>query len=411
MNESELAVEGIAEDENQPDSSIDSNLPEFRLFDDGSYFGLERSSARKWFGRFPLVQQIVMVVSITWVPMAVLAAIQGVAVGPTQPLSFLEDAGIYGRFFVALPLLLLTPSKFRFKFQQIMQHFLTSGLLKKEDQDRFTAILASNLRLRFSRWADWVCLAIVYGMSAAQVLLPGFAQGVSATWRAVGPAEQRTLSWATWYFLAVAQPVYVFVVLHFLYRVGLWWRTLWMISRLDLQLRGAHPDGGGGLMFVSLSLRPCRLPAFALATSVAGRFANLVLATGVSVMSYKFAIGIIAAIITALFTGPLFFFFDQLKKTRFRAWLGYGRAEMEQLRQFEQKWIGRTGQANMLEVQDFSAVIDLNSTVEKAQQMARLPFRRSQVLGLFVAPLLPFLPVLALQIPIKDLLMMLKQLL
>ena len=57
-------------------------------------------------------------------------------------------------------------------------------------------------------------------------------------------------------------------------------------------------------MFLGLSLRPCRLPAFALATSLAGGVANVVLATGVSVVSFKYFTGVIAAVITALFAGP-----------------------------------------------------------------------------------------------------------
>lgn len=400
----------ILADENKPDSGTKANAP-FCLFEEGSFFGLERSAAWKWRDRLTLWQRIILVVSVTWIPLAVLAAIQGVAVGPTQARSFLEDAGIYARFFVALPMLLVAPVKLGPRFQQLMRHFLSSGLVNETDRDRFLAILTSTMRLRYSRLADWVCLAIAYSWSAAHLFLPALAPAISATWRAVGPEQQRNLSLAACYFAAVSQPVYGFVVLHFLYRVMLWWRSLWMISRLNLQLRGAHPDGGGGLMFLGLSLRPCRLPAFALAASLAGGLANLILATGVSVVRFKYLIGIIAAVITALFVGPLCFFADQLRKTRFRAWLGYDTTVQEQLRQFEQKWVGQSAQANMLEVQDFSAVIDLNSTVNTVHQMAWLPFHRNQLLEVIVAALLPFLPVLALQIPIKDLLAMLKQLL
>jgi hypothetical protein len=267
------------------------------------------------------------------------------------------------------------------------------------------------MRLRYSRVADWVCLAIAYVWSAPHVFLPSLAPAVSATWRAVGPAQERSLSLAAWYLVAVSQPIYGFVVLHFLYRIALWWRTLWMISRLDLQLRGAHPDGGGGLMFLGLCLRTCTFAAFALAASSAGAIANLVLATGVSVVSFKYVIGIIAAMVTVLFAGPLFFFYEKLKRAKFRASLSHDRAALEQLRQFEQKWIGQSGGAGMLEVTDFSAVIDLSSTVSTVHQMARLPFRRTQLLEVMVAALLPFLPVLALQIPIKDLLALFKMLL
>jgi hypothetical protein len=401
----------IVADENEQGSSTSSNTPDFLLFDEGSFFGLEKSAVRRWFDRFSLSQQVMIAVSVTWVPLAVLAAIQGVAVGPTQPRSLLEDAGMYARFFVALPILLATPSKCRRVFQQLMRHFLSSGLAKESDRERFLAILTSTLRLRYSRVADGVCLTLAYGWSAAFVLLPALAPAIFATWRAVGPVGQRSLSLAAWYFAAVSQPVFGYVVLHFLYRVGLWWRTLWMISRLDLQLRGSHPDGGAGLMFLGLSVGPLRWPAFALAASLAGGLANVVLATGVSVVSFKYVIGVIAAIISVLLVGPLCFFHDQLKRTRLRAWLGYDRSAQEQLRQFEQKWVEDSRQADMLDVPDFSAVIDLNATVDKVHQMTRLPFHRNQFLGLIAAALLPFLPVLALQIPIKDLLAMFRQLL
>ena len=222
-----------------------------------------------------------------------------------------------------------------------------------------------------------------------------------ATWRTLGSAGHGSLSWAEWYFAGVSQPIYVFIVMHFLYRVCLWWRALWMISRLDLQLRGAHSDEAGGLMFLGYSLPPCRLPAFALAAGLAGGLANLVLATGVSVLNFKYVIIAMSLLITGLFAGPLVFFNPQLRRAKFRASLSHDRTLLEQLRQFEQKWIGQSRDTNLLEVPDFSAVIDLSSTVDTVHEMSRFPIRGHALVELIVATLLPFLPVLALQIPIK----------
>lgn len=164
-------------------------------------------------------------------------------------------------------------------------------------------------------------------------------------------------------------------------------------------------------MFLGLSIGPLRWPAFALGSSQAGTLANMILATGVSVFSFKYAIGFMAVLVTLLLAGPLCFFQPQLKKTRIRAWLGYDRVAQEQLRQFEQKWIEHSRHDDMLGLQDFSAVIDLDSTVDKVHQMRRLPFTRNQLTELIVAALLPFLPVALLQIPIADLLALFKQIL
>jgi hypothetical protein len=385
--------------------------PDFPLFDEGSFFGLEKSAPRRWFERLTLRQRILMLVSVTWIPMAMLATMQGVGVGPTQPRSFLEDVGIYTRFFFALPMLLVTPSLLRERFERIVQHFMNSGLLKESDQERFLAIISSTVRLRYSRLADWICVAIAFMWSAAFILVPQFASVISSTWRSFGSPGHVRLSSAEWYFALVSEPIYVFVVTHFLYRVCLWWRTLWMISRLELQLRGAHPDGAGGLMFLSHSLPECRFPVFGLAAGLAGGFANVVLATGVSVLNFKYVILAIAVLLTATFAGPLCFFNEQLRRTRFLASLSHDRTELEQLRQFEQKWVGKPTETNLLEAPDFSAVIDLNSTVNVVHQMARFPISGSDLVELIVAALLPFLPVVALQIPVEELLHTFKELL
>ena len=411
MSESASTDEVVEANEIRSAQGSSSGPPIFLLFEEGSFFGLEKSAVRKWFDRFPLWQQIVMLVSVTWLPLAILASFQHVALGPTQPRSFLKDFGMYARFLVALPIFLVTPTKCRQTFQQIAQHFWSSGLVREADRERFLAILTSTMRLRYVWIADWAWLALAYAWASVFIFHPAVASVISATWRTVGSGGQSRLSWAEWYFAAVSQPILGFVVLHFLYRLGLWWRTLWKISRLDLQLKGSHPDGGGGLMFLGLSLSPCRWPAFALAASPAGGLANVVLATGVSVLSFKYAIAFTAVAIVVIFAGPLCFFHDQLRSTRMWAWLSYDRVAQRQVEQFEQKWIEDSKQSDLLTQSDFSAVIDFNSTVDKVHQMTRWPVNRRQLLALTGAALLPFVPVAMLEFSIKDVLVLLGPLL
>jgi hypothetical protein len=396
-------TEEIAMDNNKPDSRADSNAPDFLIFDGGSFFGLEKTLKRVWFDRFSLLQRIILTVCVAWVPLVILAAIQGVAIGRTQPESLLEDAGMYARFLVALPLLLQVPYRCRYNFQRIMQHFLKSGLIRDADRERFLNILSSTLRHRNTLLLDWFFLVVAYGYSAYCVVVLVFAPDFPSSWRALGYEERRRLTLAGWWFVAVSQPLFTYVVVRFLYRVGLWWTALWQISNLDMQIEGSHPDGCGGLMFLGHSLRPLEWPAAGLAASLAGALATLILSAGQPVLNYKYSIGFIAAVITALFVGPLCFFYKPLKKARFNAWLRHSVTVQEQVRQFERKWVDSDSRpADMLTVQDFSAVIDLNSTVGEVYRMTRLPFQRNQLVELIVVALLPFAAVAALQIPIKD---------
>jgi hypothetical protein len=129
------------------------------------------------------------------------------------------------------------------------------------------------------------------------------------------------------------------------------------------------------------------------------------------VLTFKYAIAFIAVTIMVLFAGPLWFFHDQLRSTRMRAWLSYDRVAQRQVGQFEQKWIEDSKESDLLTQPDFSAVIDFNSTVDKVHQMTRWPAQRRQLLVLVAAALLPFLPVAMLEFSIKDLLTLLGPLL
>ncbi len=227
------------------------------------------------------------------------------------------------------------------------------------------------------------------------------------SWRVVGTAGHHSLSLAGWWLAAVCEPLYEIAMLQLLYRLALWWRFLWKTSRLDLQLNAAHPDGAGGLAFLGEVLPAFRLPVFAIAASSAGALGNLILWKGASFSNFQYAIGAFAVAMVALIAGPLVFFMGQLGDAKQRAMFICGALAGRQLRAFEEKWLGASPPApgEMLQTPDFSAVGDFNLTVTAIQKMNTLPFWPKQLLPLVVAALLPFLPVLAIEIPLKEVLL------
>ena len=229
-----------------------------------------------------------------------------------------------------------------------------------------------------------------------------------ASWRTVGAEGNRSLSAAGWWLLTVSHPAYVFLLLQFLYRVALWWRFLWMTSRLDLQLHAAHPDGAGGLACLGMALPPFGVPAFAIGSLMAGGLADLVMWAGVSILAHTYVIGAFVIVVVAVFTGPLLFFLGKLGETKQRGMLSYGALSGDQLRQFEQKWLRtRSREDDSLGATDFSAVIDLTATVSGVHRMRAFPFELTELLPLAVGALVPFVLVAGLEIPLKDILVQL----
>ena len=55
------------------------------------------------------------------------------------------------------------------------------------------------------------------------------------------------------YFFWLSLPVFQFMLIRWYYRLLLWCRFLWRVSRLDLDLVPAHPDRAGGLGFLGIN--------------------------------------------------------------------------------------------------------------------------------------------------------------
>jgi hypothetical protein len=377
----------------------------FPLFEDGPFAKLQAALRLAGTEQRHVRRRLIFAVLATWVALAVLAAVQGRAIGPSWRESMVLDVGMCARYLVALPLLILATSGCRRKLQTIVPHFLDAELVKESEREPFLANITVLLR-----WRDSVVAAVVLvALAVAKAMTIGALSVAELpdSWRVVFTEGHRSLSLSGWLLAAFCEPLYVIAMLQFFYRLALWWRFLWKTSRLDLQLNAAHPDGAGGIAFLGMGLPAFQLPVFAIAASVAGALANLILWMGASFASFQYAIVVFAAALVGLMAGPLVFFNRQLYNAKQRAVLACGTLAGRQLRAFEEKWLGAKPPAagEILREPDFSAVSDFNATVAAVQKMKTLPFGLKQLVSLAVAALLPFLPVVAIEIPLKEVLL------
>jgi len=378
--------------ESRPDPVSESDSPDLLLFDDGSIL------------RFTSPQVAALTVAITWVPLIVLAAVQGLALGPSRAQSVLLDPAILARFLVALPILMIAPSKSAEIINGVAAHFLRAGLISGAEVDRYQAIVRQRTNLRKSRVAEYACLALAYAFSAIFVF--AFHRESALSWRTLDSAGHRSLSLAGWWFVTICEPVYLFVLLRFVYRIALWWVFLWKTSRLNLQLHSVHPDGAGGLGFLGLTLNAFRLPAFAISVSFAGGVADLVLLNGEPASELKYEIVALVLLVVGLFVAPLCLFYQrELSRARDRDVLNYWVLIEAQLRQFEKKWAASdSDRMATLTPGDFSQVTVPISILAGVREMTLLPFESKDVVLLVLTVLVPFIPVAALVIPLASML-------
>src|SRR5512137_577671 len=130
-----------------------------------------------------LVRQRIVVLSLlAWLPLLVLSALEGQALGGRAAVPFLLDVEVHVRFLVALPLLIVAELVVHRRMRFVVKQFLERHVIPESAMTRFDAAIASALRLRNSVLAEVLLIALVYGV------------GVLIVWR-----QYAALAAATWY--------------------------------------------------------------------------------------------------------------------------------------------------------------------------------------------------------------------
>jgi hypothetical protein len=340
-------------------------------------------------------RKIAISILITWIPLVILSALESL----TNAQSLLNDSAINIRFLLALPLFIIVPHFTGKKLRLMVVQFTESKIIKSTEIVKFQHLIQSALKLRDSTFVMTLIWIIIYGISF-YVLYKIF-PNLPSTWRNIDDDQGRTMTMAGRWFLFVSQPLYYFNVFYFLYRGLLWWRFMFGVSRLDLQIRAAHGDHSGGLGFLGESIKASILPVLAISSSIAAGVSNLVLYEGLSLGSLKFTLLGLTVFLFAFFIGPLLLFIPILFSAREKAIYKYGALGGIQLQQFERKWLQRDSyaQEDHLSSGDFSTLTDTTSIISFANGMKLLPFDAKDLIPFTLAIMLPFLPVAALKVP------------
>jgi hypothetical protein len=350
-----------------------------------------------------VARRAVLAALIAWLPLVALAAVQGLALGPDPRESLLLDVSIGSRYLLALPLLIAADAVCLPALGRILRHFRDSGLVAETSLPRFDALVQSTRQLVQSPGAELglVALAYVGTLALGSVLYP---ETVS-TW--VVPIRDGVgqVSLAGWWRALVSQPLFLVVQLAWLWRILLWARLLWGISRMELRLVPSHPDLAGGLGFTVASLRAFMMVSLALAVSVAGTVAEGVLHRGQPLQLFRIPVGGFIALMLVLFAGPLLFLAFPLLRAQPRGRLQYGALATAMGQEFERRWL-QPGSVNAesLVVQDFSATTDLYSIASNVYHMRIVPLDLRSLVPLALATVLPFVPVILIALPFKQVL-------
>jgi hypothetical protein len=191
-----------------------------------------------------VVRRVVVISSICWLPLLLLAGIDGHLTGGV-PVPFLRDPEVHVRFLLSLPLMIASELYVHDRMRTMVPQFISRGIIAPEDQPRFEKIVTSNMRLRNSVLAEVILLMLVVTLGH-WFWRHNLALNVS-TWYGGGAHLTR----AGWYYAFISLNIFRFILYRWYFRIFIWYRFLWKVKAIPLHLNLYHPDRAGGLGFLS----------------------------------------------------------------------------------------------------------------------------------------------------------------
>jgi hypothetical protein len=350
-------------------------------------------------------RRIVVIATLAWVPLLVLSAADGKAWGDAVAVPFLRDIDAHARFLIALPLLIIAEIVVHRRTRPIVTQFVTLGLVRDGTRKNFEAAIESAMRLRNSVLAEVTLIAIVYVVGILVVWRYYIALG-AATWYAAPTGDGRQIHLAGWWYFLFSLPIFQFLLLRWYFRLFIWARFLWQVSRIDLTYAPMHPDRIGGLGFMSRLGYAFAPLLIAQGTLLAGMLANRIFYDGARLTDFKIEIFVFVAIMVAVVIAPLFVFVEPLSRARRAGLRDYSHLAKRHIDEFEAKWLHGGVDAGELLVgnPDVSSLTDMSSSFDVVREMRLVPITRDLVIQLVVVTLLPLAPLLLTMISVEELL-------
>jgi hypothetical protein len=343
--------------------------------------------------RFKIILVIIFVV-LCWLPLALLSFYQ---FGWSQFFRlFVRDVATQVRFLFVLPLLLFARTFVRKRFKETINIFYDSGIIDQHNHIQFEKNVGWLLRWRNSLTVDLLFIVLVYYSfylrETGTSTLPDF----YAPWL----RYETKLSAAGWWYVLFSLPLLQLTLYRWLYNIVTWIIFLWKTSKIDLKLSSLHPDGVGGLGFLRYTQLSYFPVALGFSSVVAAGMSNLIIFSGASMRDFTLLLGSLLVFVVLLFILPLLVFVPLLASVKRKYFFEYSKDAWDFARTYEKelKDYYETGKDRP----DTSWHVDLIGSFEKTSSMGILLIDKVVLLCFVCSVILPFLPVIAQEIPLTQ---------
>jgi hypothetical protein len=287
----------------------------------------------------------------------------------------------------------------------VVREFLERNLIPENGSTRFEAAIASASRLRNSVPAELLLIAVVYVVGVLIVWRHYMAMP-TATWYAAPTVAGSKLTFAGIWYGYLSLPLFQFLLLRWYFRLFIWIRFLWQVSRIRLSLIPTHPDRVGGLGFLNRTIHAFTPLAVAHGVLLAGLISNRIFYAGATLPEFKRQIAVLVVFLICVLLGPLLVFAPQLANAKRTGDREYGTLAERYVREFDAKWVrgGAPADEVLVGSGDIQSLADLANSFDVVRTMRIAPITKEAIVQLAAATLVPVVPLVLTMMSLEDLL-------
>ena len=204
----------------------------------------------------------------------------------------------------------------------------------------------------------------------------------------------------------MSMPLFQFLLLRWYFRLAIWARFLWQVSRIELSLVPTHPDGAGGLGFLNGTVDAFMPLAVAHGALLSGIIAHRILHSDATLLAFKPEIALIVFLVLCVVVGPLLVFGRQLGRAKRKGVSEYGSLAERYVREFDGKWLrGKApGGEPLIGSADIQSLADMCNSFQVVRGMHIVLVTKDSIGWLLLFTLGPVVPLLLTMMPLEELL-------
>jgi hypothetical protein len=206
-------------------------------------------------------------------------------------------------------------------------------------------------------------------------------------------------------------PLFRFLLVRWIWHLGLWWFFLYRLKKLRLRLIPIHSDGVGGLGYLEVVHEHFTPLAVAFSSLQAASFAEEISSGTMPFESLYYLIPLVLLLNLIFFVGPLLLFSTKLWLCRVNGLNEYMVMAHHYVEAFDKTWIRDktvTGQSQ-LGTGDIQSLADLTNSINVIRGMKVVPASRRLIMAFTISVVLPFLPFVFMKFNFNELMLKLLQ--